>query len=94
MSVLIRFLGTFWGCFLGFSGGGEEQKTKSKDYMQDRLSPPKRAPVPFLGFAVQNSAFAETPLRGYQNQTTNYEKKLAANLQTQIRVKRLAAFSF
>jgi hypothetical protein len=28
-----------------------------------------------LGFAVQNSAFAETPLRGYQNQTTNYEKK-------------------
>jgi hypothetical protein len=30
LSVLIRFLGTFWECFLGFSGGGEEQKPKSK----------------------------------------------------------------
>ena len=94
LSVLIRFLGTFWGCFLGFSGGGEEQKPKSKDYMQDRLSPLKRTIRFVLSFALQNSAFAETPLRGYQNQTTNYEKKLAGNLQTQIRVKRLAAFSF
>lgn len=45
--------------------------------MQDRLAPPKRTILVFLGFAVQNSAFAETPLRGYQNQTTNYENKKA-----------------